>query len=119
VKALGGRAVIAALGKMTVPALFAAALEPGIQGLYLAGGLASFRSVVETEDYNHPLANLVPRILEYTDLPQIAASLAPRRVILAGPVDGAGRRAGVTAGGNLEVRPDAQWDAATLLSLGL
>jgi hypothetical protein len=60
---------------------FAAALEPGITELYLAGGLESFRSVVETEDYDHPFANFVPRLLEYTDLPEVAAALAPRRVV--------------------------------------
>ncbi len=76
----GRRLVVAASGKMTVPALFAGALEPSIAALYLAGGLASFRSLLEAEDYAHPLANFVPGILGVTDLPQLAASMAPRRV---------------------------------------
>jgi dienelactone hydrolase len=82
VAAAGGKASVAALGKMTVPALFAAALQSGITELYLAGGLESFRSVVETEDYSHPFANFVFRLLECTDLPEVAASLAPRRVVM-------------------------------------
>jgi len=114
VRAMGGRAVVAALGKMTVPALFAAALEPGIRALYLSGGLVSFRSVVETEDYNHPFANFVPRLLEHADLPEIVASLAPRRVTLAGPVDGAGKAAKVIPGGHLEVLPESRWDLESL-----
>ena len=46
--ATAGRPIhLAALGKLTVPALFAAALAPNIQKLYLAGGLVSFQNVVK------------------------------------------------------------------------
>lgn len=117
VRALGGRAVVAALGKMTVPALFAAALDPGITGLYLSGGLVSFRSLLDTEDYMYPFANFAPRLLAYTDLPDLVASLAPRRVILAGPLDGAGRAAQVSGGGHVEVRPEPRWDFEALRRL--
>ena len=114
VEALGGPVVVAASGKMTVVALFAAALDDRIQGLYLAGGLVSFRSIVETENYDHPFASFVPRILEYTDLPEVVAGLAPRRVVLAGPVDGAGRPAAVAGSGHVEVRREAAWDVEVL-----
>ena len=62
--------VLAARGFSTVPALFAAALEPAIDRLYLAGGLVSFQSIVDTEDYNHPFGNFVPNLLLHTDLPR-------------------------------------------------
>src|SRR3984957_2558502 len=81
---------IAAAGKLTVPALFAAALDPGIQGLYLSGGLVSFRDVVDSETYDHPFANFVPGFLQHTDLPEVMASIAPRRVTLAGTVNAKG-----------------------------
>jgi hypothetical protein len=118
----GRRLVLAARGTPAVPALFAAALEPAIDGLYLAGGLVSFQSIVETEDYNHPFGNFVPNLLLHTDLPELAASMAPRRVVLAGAVDGAGRkmapeevRKQYTGSANVEVFPDALWDPASIL----
>ncbi len=81
---------IAALGALTVPAVFSAAVDPSIASLYLAGGLASFRSIVDEVDYEHPFANFVPQLLAHTDLPEIVAALAPRRVLIAGPIDGRG-----------------------------
>jgi hypothetical protein len=53
--------------------------------------LVSWRSVTEREDYSYPLASLAPDALASADLPGIARSVAPRRVIVAGAVDGAGR----------------------------
>jgi dienelactone hydrolase len=118
----GRRLILAARGDPAVPALFAAAIEPAIDGLYLAGGLVSFQSIVDTEDYNHPFGNFVPNLLLHTDLPELAASLAPRRVVLAGAVDGAGRklapddvRKHYNGAAHVEVLPDALWDPASIL----
>ena len=66
---------IAARGKMCVPALFAAHIAGGISSVYLASGLESFRSIVDSENYNEPLANFVPGILNHTDLPEIAKTV--------------------------------------------
>jgi cephalosporin-C deacetylase-like acetyl esterase len=74
--------VLAAREKMTVPALCAAALEPRISKVYLSRHLESWRSVVEHEDYDCPLANIVSGALSAADLPEIAKSMAPRPVIL-------------------------------------
>jgi dienelactone hydrolase len=87
----GRRVVVGAQGKMTVPAAIAAYLDKTIDSIYLSGGLISFRSLLETEAYKHPFANFAPRILEYPDLPEIMRSLAPRKAILAGVVDAAGK----------------------------
>lgn len=118
------RVAIAAMGHLTVPALFAAAIEPSIAVLYLARGLTSFRSVAEAETYDHPLANFLPGVLHHTDLPQIASTLAPRRVVLAGPVNGEGRpadpeevKAMYSIAPNVEVRPEPVWTAAALAGL--
>jgi dienelactone hydrolase len=116
----GRRLVVAARGKMTVPAVFAAALDPDIDQLYLAGGLLSFRSIVDSESYNHSFANFVPSLLRHTDLPDVVASLAPRRVTLAGTVDAEGnamqgdavRR--IYSGGHVTVRDKDDWDADVL-----
>jgi dienelactone hydrolase len=112
--------VVAAAGRLTLPALFATALDPKIAQLYLSGGLVSYRSIVETEEYSVPFAGFVPNILLHTDLPEVAASLAPRRVCLAGAIDAKGDRLAVEkvralyGGSHLEVRARAQWDEESL-----
>jgi hypothetical protein len=113
----GRRIEVSAQGALAVPAIFAAALSPAISALYLSGGLLSFRGIVDTESYNHPFGNFVPRLLNHTDLPEVVASLAPRRVILAGAVDAAGKRVDAA-----EVRriyaaaPNVVWDRPPGLS---
>jgi cephalosporin-C deacetylase-like acetyl esterase len=84
------RISLAAQGKMTVPALFAAALEPAIDRLYLEGGLASYRHLLLVDEYSHPFANFIPNILKYTDLPQIAGDLKGK-LALSGTVDARGK----------------------------
>jgi hypothetical protein len=122
-----GRSIhIAALRKLTVPALFAAALDSEIESIYLAGGLVSFQDVVNTEFYSHPFANFVPGLLNHTDLPDIAGSIAPRRITLAGSVDAKGftmsgdaLRAvykSASEKGNLLVREHAEWSVESLVS---
>ena len=65
--ALGSRpVVVAAHSKMTVPAIFAAALDQNISELYLESGLVSFRSIIDTEIYNYSLANFVRGLLLHT-----------------------------------------------------
>jgi hypothetical protein len=121
----GRRVLVAAQGALTVPALLAAALEPLIGALYLSGGLVSFRNLVDTEDYRHPFGNFVPRLLNHTDLPRLAAQLAPRRVIVAGAVDASGRRMDLAAvkqsyagAANAEVRAEPGWNAEALMAAG-
>jgi cephalosporin-C deacetylase-like acetyl esterase len=126
----GRRVVVAARGVLTIPALVAASLEKGIDALYLAGGLVSYRSVLETEEYlggnyfRSPVdlfGSFVPRILLHTDLPEVAASIAPRRVILAGAMDATGKSVDAAAhysrAKNVEVRQTPSWDAAALRSI--
>ncbi|HUD98497.1 MAG TPA: acetylxylan esterase [Bryobacteraceae bacterium] len=111
---------VAALNRLTPAALFAAAIDPAIREVYLAGGLISYRSIVETERSSGPFGSFVFGILQHTDLPEVAAALAPRRVCLAGAVDGAGgalESAAVRAvygGDHIVVRPEARWDAEAL-----
>jgi len=113
---------LAASGRLTAPALFAAALDSSIADIYLTGSLVSYRSIVETEAYEAPFANFVPGILLHTDLPEIAASLAPRRIRLAGTVNAAGEtmdvaavRAAYGAHQHIVIHPEARWDREALL----
>jgi hypothetical protein len=120
-EAQGRPLTIAAHGKVTVPALIAATLEPAVERLYLAGGLISFASVVETEDYRASFADFVPGLLRHTDLPQIAASFAPRKLVLSDPVDGAGAPAERAEVQRLypsaELKLEAQWETEALQNL--
>jgi dienelactone hydrolase len=86
-KAGGGRVALAARGRLTVPALFAFAASDDIASLYLAGGLVSFRNLLETEIYSEPLSNFAWNLFRQTDLPVLAARSAPRLIHLAGAVD--------------------------------
>lgn len=87
---------LAARGILTIPALFAAALEPRIRAVLLSGGIASFREVLEATEFpgggyftppqqmgQDLFGGFVPGLLTRTDLPEIAASMAPRRVLWA------------------------------------
>jgi hypothetical protein len=119
----GRRMVLAALGRMTVPAQFAAALDGRIDQLYLAGGLVSFQAILETENYSCPFVNFAPDLLKHTDLPEVVASTGSRRVVLAGPVgadsrplDPATARRVYEKAANVRVLPEAKWDLETFLS---
>jgi dienelactone hydrolase len=116
------RLLMAARGASTVVAQFAAALEPSIHTLYLAGGLVSYRRIVDSESYSHPLGNFVPNLLLHADLPDLATAIAPRRMVLAGAVDAAGARlpaADVHAeygnAANVEVRSEALFTVEAIL----
>jgi len=69
------------MGKLTVPAIFAAAIEPRIGKLILAGGISSYRELAVQEEYRETFANFVPGVLLHTDLPQVIAGIAPRAVV--------------------------------------
>ena len=89
---LAGRPLaLAARGSLTVPALFAFAASRDIESLYLAGGLVSFKDLLMTESYNQTLGNFAWNLFRLTDLPQLAAESAPRRIHLAGAVNAAGK----------------------------
>ena len=110
--------VVAAQGKVTVPAQLAAALDSNYAALYLSRGLLSFRNIVETEYYNHPFANFLPGVLQHTDLPELPG---PKRMLLAGMTDAAGKalsaeavRAAYSNAAHVEIVAEAGWDAATL-----
>ncbi len=109
--------IVAARDKMTVPALCAAALEHRVSKLYLAQHLVSWRSLVESETYSHTLANFAPGILRATDLPQLARSLAPRAVIVAGAVDASGHLLPRAQSPYADTREEPAWDFKVLSGL--
>jgi pimeloyl-ACP methyl ester carboxylesterase len=68
-------------------ALHAAALDPRITRLTLERSVLSWSDVVRSRIPRDQLANVVPRALEFYDLPELAASLAPRPLMVINPID--------------------------------
>lgn len=122
---LSGRpVVVAASGPLTVPALCASALEPRIARLYLTGGIAAMRQLIESENERQPLTNLVPGWLTHTDLPTVVAALAPRTVTIAGPVNALGEVIPVAQAAafypnldHVRWRDRAEWSVEVLTSI--
>ncbi len=62
-------------------------------------------------------------VLRHTDLPQLAASISPRKVTLGGTVDAGNRRLSeevvraAYASANVTVRNDAPWDLTTFMQV--
>ena len=118
-----GKIAIAANGRLTVAALFAAALTRDIESVYLSGGLCSFRDIAESENYKQPLANMIPNVLAHADLPQLAGALAPRRVHLASATGADGKPKLLDAlrkiypHSNVELSKEAGWNVERFLQL--
>ena len=110
---------VAAWRRLTVPALLAAALEPRIAEVTLIEGLASFRHVIEAEQYTVPFANFAPGLLRHTDLPEIAARIG-RRLAISKPVDAMGKPLAPAEVAKLYPQArviSAGWDAASLSAI--
>jgi dienelactone hydrolase len=111
---------LAARGRLSVPALFAFAASKDVASLYLAGGLSSFRSVLETEIYSQPLSNFAWDLFRRTDLPLLATQSAPRRIHLAGAVDASERPVAadelrrIYSSTNVEISDGPAWDERSL-----
>ena len=81
---------------------------------------------MDSETYDHSFANFVPGLLEHTDLPDVIASLAPRRIALAGTVNAKGETievesarliyADANRAGNLSIQSDPGWSVERLLA---
>jgi hypothetical protein len=72
--------------------LHAAAFEPAITRIALVEPYSSYRSIVMNRLYTPSfIPGTVPAALEAYDLPDLAASLAPRKLVMAGVTDGSGK----------------------------
>lgn len=87
---------IAALarGELSPALLHAALFDPVLQRLALIEPLVSYRSVVMNRHYTVPFWLTVPNVLNGYDLPDLAASLAPRKLWMVEIQDQLGRRTG-------------------------
>lgn len=86
---------VIAHGSLVPVVLHAAAIEKCFSGVALVGGLLSYANLVRTRMYlRSHVAALVPSALTAYDLPDLAACIAPKPLLLINPVDGAGSVAG-------------------------
>jgi len=91
---------LAALGWGALPATFAALLAPHVAEVTLKHPLTSFAEVAEAEDYDWPLAALIPNVLAHFDLPDCYRRLEGKRLRQIEPVGAASRLPrGFSAGG--------------------
>ena len=79
------------VGAAAPVALHAAALDPRIRELTLEGMVISWSAVARTPISRNQLTNVVPGALEAYDLPDLAATIAPRPLTIRDPVDAAGK----------------------------
>ncbi len=81
----------AARGDMVAVLLHAAAFEPVIEQVALLRPYISYRSIMMTRYYDPNFhISTVTGTLDRYDLPDLAAALAPRKLLIAGPVDASG-----------------------------
>jgi cephalosporin-C deacetylase-like acetyl esterase len=72
-------------------ALHAAALEPKVARLTLERPIISWTSVASNKSKRGDLADVVPGALRLYDLPELAATLAPRALTIRSPLDPSGK----------------------------
>jgi dienelactone hydrolase len=78
-------------GSASPVVLHAAALNFRVKEVTIDGGLVSWDNVIRTPISTNQLVNVVPGALKVYDLPDLAASIAPRKLTIHNPVDAAGK----------------------------
>jgi hypothetical protein len=74
--------------------LYAAAFDPNITRIALIEPYSSYQSIVMNRFYNPKFVHsIVPGALKAYDLPDLAASLAPRKLMMVNVTDGLGNTA--------------------------
>jgi dienelactone hydrolase len=70
-----------------LPVLHAAALDETVRGAAITGTLASYAAIVDHEIYTQRYVMFTPGVLRKYDLPEVAALVAPRPLVLINAVD--------------------------------
>lgn len=78
--------VVIGSGMGALWALYAAALDPRIKVVIADQGLISYKSLVQSERYEHGADIMMLNVLNYFDIPQIVAAIADRKAVLLSPV---------------------------------
>ena len=80
-----GRVAVLGKGNGGVLGLFVAVLEPRVEKLAIEGSVLSYREIVSAKLHENLTGIIVPGVLEDFDLPDLAASLASRRLWIVDP----------------------------------
>lgn len=84
-----------ARGEMAPALLHAAAFSSSIRGVALINPLSSYRQLVKTQLYHSSyITGAVPGMLKAYDLPELAATIAPRDMLIVNPRDGSAQPLG-------------------------
>jgi dienelactone hydrolase/pimeloyl-ACP methyl ester carboxylesterase len=88
---VGGEVAIVGKGNAGPIVLHLAVLDPRYDPVTLENSLLSWSAVVRSPISVNQLTNVVPGVLQYYDLPDLAALIAPRPLTIKNPVDAQGR----------------------------
>lgn len=75
-------------GRAALWCLLAAVFDDRIANLICTGGLLSYRTLAMADRYLYAADVFIPDILHHFDLPEIAATIAPRPLVFIKPMDG-------------------------------
>ena len=81
---------VIARGWAAIPATFAAVLHDAVTQVTLKHALTSYGAIIETEEYNWPLAAIVPGVLKSFDLPDCYRALESKKLKQIEPVGAGG-----------------------------
>jgi cephalosporin-C deacetylase-like acetyl esterase len=84
-------------GRHGLIALYAAALDARVAGVALRQTITDYRSLAVADRYTQPFGIYLYDVLRQFDLPQVAAAVGPRPVLLLNPVTPLGEAAGPAA----------------------
>ncbi len=120
---VGGPVSLVGDGPHGVIALYAAALDERVDGVALRRTITDYRSLAVAERYTQPFGIYAYGILREFDLPDVAAAVGPRPVLLLDPVTPVGEPAGAAARDLYKTIPtvtvrttDARQDPAQVLA---
>ena len=67
--------------------LYSAAVEPQFAGVSTVEQLYTYKSLVENGIYKYGLEIIIPGVLKYYDIPNLAGTIAPRPLLIINPID--------------------------------
>ncbi len=94
-------------------ALFAAVVDERVRGVVADRGLLSYKSLTRVDRHRHGATVLIPGVLQQFDLPQVAASIADRHLVILDPLDPAKKPADIRLS-----RHTYEWTRRTYANLG-
>ncbi len=92
--------------------LFAAALDRRIHSVICEGGLLSYQSLAFVDRYTQGANTFIRDVLLYFDLPDVAACVADRNLVLLAPVDAMGHAADLSLAKKIYQLTDEAYTAA-------